>query len=186
MKYIITIFLTQLVFLCYSQNTITGTDKREKLFETDHKWGGRYILLVGDTAYYEAKRADKIPYFTNQDTLIRSGNSNLFYGRNGKMLLADSMIKATMKSGKKNQETNFIFLPASSTQIVQWNIDKNRIKSSDMNAIVNKVLLKKPFDDNTLKNMKTEWQAIGKYIQTLNRDEFDSVLTAFKDKYSIK
>lgn len=186
MKYIIlSFFILSVAYSSYSQNTKTGKDEREKLFQMKGNISS-FVLTVADTAYCESIRADKIPYFTGQDTLIRSKSDHLFYSKKRKMVLEDSIITITMKVSKKDQEKSFTFLPANDKQIIEWNKTKNRYNYYQMNDNVNKTIYQKSYDPNSRKTVETEWKAISKYIWTLNRDEFDSLLTTFKKKYSIK
>lgn len=187
MKYGLFVFVLLICERVYPQNTKVGNNDKEVLFRVHSKVGGRYVLLNGDTAFYEVLQRDKVPYFIVRDTLIRSDDqSKLYHGTKSKMNLTDTVIRLTMNvTGKKN-ENSFVFLPATSKQIGEWNSAKNRENYYRVNDIVNKTLYTTQPGPDLRKSIETEWKDISKYILTLNHKEFDSVLTTFKNKYSIK
>jgi hypothetical protein len=185
MKYTIAIFFSFSIISGYTQNTQNEKDADRKLFQLKGN-GNRYIILSTDTAYYERKQADKVPYFTDQDTFIRSNNSSVFYGKKGTMRFENKALALTLKPTKNSSERKLMLLPADEKQVSAWNVAHNRDLYFRTNATVNAVLLKRSSDPTYYRRLEDDWRAISKDIVLLNHQEFDEVVCSFKKKYAMK
>jgi hypothetical protein len=155
--------------------------------------GARFLILKGDTVFYESRVIDKPSYFTGFDTLIRQKNDSYL----GRMMTLNielgnyqlsyhndySIYYGNEQLYPYSQNKEWVkkkFKIANSTQIEKWNYYHNSDSYNNttpfIKSIIDSPTLKKEFRTK----LYIDWNDFVIKVSKLNQEEFQRALFNFK------
>jgi hypothetical protein len=159
-------------------------EPNSKLYQAKHVVPPVYVLIKGDTAYYEYLEKDKEIKFVGFDTLVRKLYTNCFIGKsNFKLFQNNNDVCMDSLCSKKSK---LKFAIASVEQISDWNFRKNNDKYRRFYGRVKTALEGNDLKGGIVSTISRELKELGQLCPKLNQTKFDSALNSFEKKYLIK